>query len=138
MSGTESEEHYLSLISSGTARSQNAVLDTASSKVIKHGVIWHYEHTRVVFVWSVAVQNALAQKHRKRRGLRKSVDDAGCALEPFIVRVVVGVQVEQEGRYLFGVCRSRERLTGLLLLLLLLLLFLLWRSHSGCRLRRLR
>lgn len=56
-------DSHLSLVSRCPTSSQHAIFNTAGSKVIEYGVVRHDEHARVVFVWGVAVEDALAQEH---------------------------------------------------------------------------
>ena len=71
----ETQMQYLSLIPGRTAGGEHTVLDTASSKMVKYGVVRHDEHASVVFVGSSAIKNTLTQKHGQRRWVRKCAND---------------------------------------------------------------
>lgn len=68
-------QRYLSFVPGRTTGGEHTILDTASSKMVKYGVIWHDEHTSIVFMGSSPVKNTLAQEHGQRGWLWKCVDD---------------------------------------------------------------
>jgi hypothetical protein len=61
---------HLLLIPRRRTSSQDIILDTARRQMVKHGVIWHKQHTAVILHGRHAIQDALAQEHgqRRRRG----------------------------------------------------------------------
>ena len=103
------EVAYLALVPRGTARGQHAVFDTTSSKVIDHSMIRHREHTGIVFVRRVRVQNTLTQEQGQTRRLRQVLFNALGALEAVILRIT-GIEAEEEGWDLVGVRGTWESL----------------------------
>lgn len=53
----------LSFVSRSSARSQDAILDTACGQMVQHCVIRHRQHARIIFMRSRRVEDALAEKH---------------------------------------------------------------------------
>lgn len=96
---------HLPLIPRGPTRGQDAVLDTAGSEMVEHGVVGHDEHAGVVLVRRRAVQDGFAQEHGQRGGWREVRLDTLRALVLLVVRVEE-VEVDEEGGDVGGVAGS--------------------------------
>lgn len=83
----------LPLVSRRGAGSQYIVLDTASGKMVEHGVVGHVQHAAVVLHGHATVEDAFTKHHRKRRGRRHGVQH--CIRSSESARFLFGIKVCQ-------------------------------------------
>lgn len=105
---TCSGESHLPLVSRRAAGSENTTFDTASSQVIQHGVVRHDQHTSIILMWCISIENAFAQKHWQTWRWWQCAGNFLRSLEILILGIAVIIQIEKKLRNFVRICRSRH------------------------------